>query len=127
MENSAERRAGWITFAGVMFLIAGAINVIAGIATFTDDNYFRTDKLLFGDITFWGWTWLTLGASQLLVSYLVFKRSGAGLFLGGLLAGLGIIDHLVAVGAYPVWSITVIVVDFLILWGLLTNSDLFIE
>ena len=124
---SAERGTGWVTFAGAMFLFVGTFNVIAGIAALADDNYFRTNELLFGDITFWGWTWLTLGASQILVSYLVFKRSGAGLFLGAVLAGINAIDHLVAVGAYPIWSIIVMTIDFLILWGLLTNSDLFIE
>jgi hypothetical protein len=125
--SSVDRGSGWITFAGAMFIFAGTFNVIAGIAALTDDNYFRTDELLVGDIKFWGWTWLTLGASQLLVSYLVFKRSGAGLFLGAVLAGINAIDHLVAVGAYPIWSIIVMTIDFLILWALLTNSERFIE
>jgi hypothetical protein len=125
---SLERRgAGWISFAGVMFLIVGTFNVIAGIAALADDDYFRVDELLFGDLSFWGWTWITLGASQILTSYLIFKRSGAGLFLGAFLAGLNAIDHLVAVGAYPIWSIIVMTIDFLIIWGLLTNSDQFVE
>jgi hypothetical protein len=122
-----QRGGGWITFAGVMFMIVGAFNVIAGIAALADDNYFRSEELLFGDLKFWGWTWITLGASQLLVSYLIFKRSGAGLFLGALLAGINAIDHLVAVGAYPIWSIIVMTIDFLIIWGLLTNSDEFVD
>jgi hypothetical protein len=122
----AERHgAGWIAFAGVMFVIVGTFNVIAGVAALADDDYFKANELLFGDLSFWGWSWITLGASQILTSYLIFKRSGSGLFLGAFLAGLNAIDHLVAVGAYPIWSIIVMAIDFLILWGLLTNSDQF--
>jgi hypothetical protein len=122
-----ERDAGWIRFAAVMFLIVGTFNVIAGIAALADHDYFKADDLLFGSLSFWGWTWLTMGASQILVSYLIFKRSGAGLFLGSFLAGLNAVDHLVAVGAYPIWSITVMTINFLIIWGLVTNSDAFLE
>jgi hypothetical protein len=122
----AERRgAGWVAFAGVMFLIVGTFNVIAGVAALADDDYFKGNELLFGDLSFWGWSWITLGASQMLTSYLIFQRSGSGLFLGAFLAGLNAIDHLVAVGAYPIWSIIVMAIDFLILWALLTNSDQF--
>jgi hypothetical protein len=122
----AERRgAGWVAFAGVMFLIVGTFNVIAGVAALADDDYFKGNELLFGDLSFWGWSWITLGASQILTSYLIFQRSGSGLFLGAFLAGLNAIDHLVAVGAYPIWSIIVMAIDFLILWALLTNSDQF--
>jgi hypothetical protein len=100
----AERRgAGWVAFAGVMFLIVGTFNVIAGVAALADDDYFKGNELLFGDLSFWGWSWITLGASQILTSYLIFQRSGSGLFLGAFLAGLNAIDHLVAVGAYPIW------------------------
>jgi hypothetical protein len=68
--------AGWIAFAGVMFLIVGTFNVIAGVAALADDDYFKANELLFGDLSFWGLSWITLGASQILTSYLIFKRSG---------------------------------------------------
>jgi hypothetical protein len=110
-----------------MFLIVGTFNVIAGVAALSDDDYFKADDLLFGNLSFWGWTWITMGASQILTSYLILKRSGAGLFLGAFLAGLNAVDHLVAVGAYPIWSIIVIALNFLIMWGLITNSDEFVE
>ncbi len=57
MEASRRRvpGEGWITFAAVLVLVVGTFNVINGIALIVDDNYFRADELLFGDLSMWGW------------------------------------------------------------------------
>ena len=63
METSARRvpGEGWVTFAAVLFLVVGTFNVINGIALIVDDNYFRADELLFGDLSMWGWLAITAG------------------------------------------------------------------
>ena len=35
-----EERSGWVTFAGVMLLIAGVLNIIYGIAAIGDSTFF---------------------------------------------------------------------------------------
>ena len=109
---------GWITFAGVMFLIASAFNAVYGIAALANDDYFAVDELLFGDLSMWGIFYLVVATVQMITAGLVLNRSSAGAFMGIVIAGLSAIVALVSIGAYPLWSVTILVVDALIIYGL---------
>lgn len=127
MKATATNRndSGWIPFTGVLLLFIGAFNVIDGIVAISKDDLFKADELLFGDLTMWGWIWLVLGVLQIFTSSLVFKRRMPGMILAvswAFLAGMG---HMLAVGAYPIWSLTMVAMCFLVMFGLLTNSDQF--
>jgi hypothetical protein len=117
-----ERRetpgGGWLTFAGVMFLIAGTFNTVYGVAALVNDDYFAVDELLFGDLSTWGVLYRIVAAAQVGAALLVFARSAIGAILGIFIAGLNATLALVSIGAYPIWSITVMVVDGLIIYGL---------
>lgn len=122
---SAPQRthSGIVTFAGVMFLIAGAFNIIDGIAALANDNYFKADELLFGDLSAWGVWWLFTGALLLLTGWLVMTRRIMGIVLGVSIAGINAITQLMFIKAYPAWSIAAMVVDGLIIYALTTNVD----
>src|SRR5215210_4132564 len=105
---------GWLTFAGVMFLIAATFNAVYGISALANDDYFAIDELLFGDLSLWGALYLAVAAAQAITALLVFSRSSIGSLLGMLIATLA----LVSIGAYPLWSITIMFVDGLIIYGL---------
>ena len=53
MEILPVKRAGMLTFAGVILVIAGSFNLLDGIVALTQDEYFRADELLFGDLSAW--------------------------------------------------------------------------
>lgn len=117
-----DRRSGWLTFAAVMFIAAAAVNILYGISALVNDDYFRVDELLFGDLSFWGVVYLCIGAIQLLAAILVLRRSVTGALLG---IGLALISGLVAlfsIGAYPVWSIVVLAIDGLIIYALTVHG-----
>jgi hypothetical protein len=126
METSAGRRGsegrGWVAFAGVMFLIAATFNAVYGISALVNDDYFRADELLFGDMSFWGVVYLIIAATQFVTALLVFSRSAAGVVVGIALAMLNATLTLLSIGAYPVWSIIVLVVDGLIIYGLTVHG-----
>ena len=68
MAESVAKRSGWITFAGVLALIAGAYNTLSGIAALTDDHALESQarEVLYGiDLTAWGWFWLVIGLVQM--------------------------------------------------------------
>ena len=45
-----EQRSGWVTFAGVMLLLVGTLNVIYGIAAIGDSSFFVNDtRFIFGN------------------------------------------------------------------------------
>jgi hypothetical protein len=118
LTDRRETGGGWLTFAGVMFLIAATFNTVYGISALVNDDYFAVDELLFGDLSMWGVLYLIVAASQVAAALLVFARSAFGAILGIFIAGLNATLALVSIGAYPIWSITVMVVDGLIIYGL---------
>jgi hypothetical protein len=115
---SEPRGRGFITLAGVMLFIAAAANALWGIAAFASDDYFAADELLFGDLSVWGGVYLGIAAVQLVTAVLIFNRSHLGALLGILIAGLNALVQLMAIGAYPIWSVIVLVIDGLIIYGL---------
>lgn len=129
MESSARRAPGerWVTFAGVLLLIVGTFNVINGIALLVDDNYFHADKLLFGDLSTWGWLALVMGVGQILIGFGVFSGNILAQILAVVWAMLNATLHLFAIGAYPAWSIIIMAIDILVIYGLIMYGRAFNE
>ena len=129
MTENVARRSGWITFEGVMAVIAGGYNALSGIAALADDDTVaaRADEVLYGiDLTAWGWFWLIVGVVQIITGVLIFQRNTWGLWLGVGFAGLSAMLTVVVMFVFPLWAIAVLTIDFLVLFGLLTESDEFL-
>jgi hypothetical protein len=129
MERSARRVSaeGWVTFAAVLFLVVGVFNVIDGVALLVDDNYFRPDQLLFGDQSMWGWLALVMGAGQILIGFGIFSGNILAQVLAVVWAMLNAFLHLLAIGAYPAWSIIIMALDILVIYGLIMHGRAFNE
>lgn len=125
MEASGPSRAGtgWAGFAGVMILVLGTFNVIWGLAALVNDDFFLADELLFWDLSFWGWVYLIVGAVQVLAAMLIFSGSEAGALLGIMFAIFNAIGALLSIGAYPIWSIIILVLDALVIYALTVYGD----
>src|SRR5215211_2710730 len=100
--GGVDERLGWTEFAAVMIFMAGMFNGIYGIAALLNDDFFRSDELLFGDLSMWGVLYLLFAAVQVAVALLILRRSSVGAVLGIVLAGLNAVVVLAAVGAYPI-------------------------
>lgn len=123
--QKADPATGPLKFASVMLAIAGVLSLIDGIAAVAGDNRFDASKLLFESLTGWGIAMIIVGALQLFAANSIRAREPRGLILGITFASLSGIVHFMSIGAYPVWSITVMVIDFAVLFALLTNDDAF--
>lgn len=56
-ERAAAHQAtdgGWLTFAGVMFLIGGAANILWGAGALDNKSYLPESGLLFSTLDTWG-------------------------------------------------------------------------
>ena len=129
MADNVEKGSGWITFAGVMAVLAGGYNLLSGIAALSDDDTIASQAkdVLYGiDLTTWGWFWLVIGLAQILTGVLIFQRSTWGLWLGVAFAGLSAMLTVIVMFVFPLWAIAVLTIDFLVLFGLLTQSDEFL-
>ncbi|HEU4658721.1 MAG TPA: hypothetical protein VFR97_14420 [Capillimicrobium sp.] len=110
--------SGWMVFAAVLFIGAAGLNVIWGISALVNDDYFAVDELLFGDLSMWGVIYLCVAAAQLAAGLLILARSAVGAILGIGLALVHAMLTLLAIGAYPLWSTVMLVLDGMIIYGL---------
>ena len=117
-EPSTSRGQDWAAFVVVLFFILGCFNLIDGIAALVQDDYFRVDELLFGDLTMWGALYLMIGVFQLGTAWLIYRGSEIGALLGIVLASLNAVVALLSLGAYPVWSVIILVLDGLVIYAL---------
>jgi membrane protein YdbS with pleckstrin-like domain len=128
VSEDLARRSGWITFAGVIALVAGGYNGLSGIAALADDDTLadRATEVLYGiDLTAWGWFWLIVGVVQLVTGVLILGRNIWGLWFGVAIACVSAFMTVFVMFVFPLWAIAVLALDFLVLYGLLTRSDEF--
>jgi hypothetical protein len=124
--ENVVKRSGWVTFAGVLAVVAGVYNSLSGIAALTDDDTLaaQTKEVLYGiDLTAWGWFWLIVGLAQIVTGVLIFQRNTWGFWLGVGFASLSAMMTVIVMFVFPLWAIAVLTIDFLVLFGLLTESD----
>jgi hypothetical protein len=114
--------AGWLTFAAVMFIAAAVFNALWGISALVNDDHFRADELLFGDLSMWGAIYLGLAVLLGLTAILIIRRHGSGIILGCLLAMIHGVVALMSIGAYPLWTVVLLVIDGLIIYGLTAHG-----
>lgn len=115
---------GWAYFAGLMMMLAGIFQVIAGLVAIFKDNVFvvGTNSLLVFDYSQWGWIHLIIGILLFFASFSVFAGGAFGRALGSMLAGLSAIANFAFFTAYPLWTIIVISVDILVIYALLVHG-----
>jgi hypothetical protein len=116
--NVPPRGSGWLSFAAVMIGLVGVFNIIWGLVALIQDDYFVADELLFADLSLWGVIYLIIGGIQLLTAGLIASRNPAGAVIGIFMASVSAIGALLSVGAYPLWSIIIMVIDGLVIYGL---------
>ena len=114
-----DQGEGWVTFAGIMIIVLGVLNVIWGIAAIGRSSFFVSDtKIVFHDVKTWGWIMLFVGIIELLVGFGIFARNQAARWAGVLIAGLNLIAALASIRAYPFWALVVVAIDVLVIYGL---------
>jgi hypothetical protein len=124
--TGSPRRSRFVTFAGVMFLMASAFNLLDGVVALTKDEYYRKAELLIGDLSAWGLWWLIVGVLQLGAGIAILRRKDWSLIPGIMLAGLNALTQLIFIRTSPAWSVSIMVVDGLIIYGLTTRLDEFV-
>ncbi len=110
---------GLLGFAVLMLGLAGAWNVIEGLLAIGDSRVFVGETtFVFSDLNSWGWIMLLLGTAMLLASLSILAGSELGRWFGIAVALLNAIGQLFFMTAYPLWAITMLAVDIVIVYAL---------
>ena len=113
---------GWMAFAGVMLLIGAAFNAVYGLAAIFNDDYLADEELLYGTVSVWGWLAIGFAVIGVIAALLLFAGNFWGAMSGIVIAGVNAIVHVMSIGAHPLWSVLVIAVDGLIIYGLTVHG-----
>lgn len=129
MEASTRRTrrpegSGWFTFAGVMLIISGVANLLWGIGALDKKEYLPENGLLFSNLSFWGWLSIIWAVVALIGAFLLLTRSPAGVVIGVSLATVSAVFWLFALPVLPIWALTIIAINVLIIHGLITHAEI---
>ena len=115
----ADSGSGWITFAGVVIMIAAILNIIDGIAAISRSSFFVANaRYVFSDLKTWGWIVLGLGVLQMVVGFGVWAGNRLARWTGIVIVSLNAVAQLLFIPAYPFWSLSLFALDVLVLYGL---------
>jgi len=119
-QSPSGMAVGGVIFAGVMMIMIGAFQVIAGLAAIIENDLFIVGKdyIFELDTTAWGWVHLLLGIVILLGGFALFSgKVWAGTF-AIVLATLSAIANFFYIPHYPFWAILIIALDVWVIWAL---------
>jgi hypothetical protein len=128
-ENLHASRAtgwvGWIFFAGCMMVLSGTFNVIWGIVALVRDEVFvrgPRGNVINLDYVTWGWVNLIFGIAAVAAGFGLLVGATWAYIIAVVMAGLSVVDNLLVIGAYPIWSTIVIAFDVLVIWAITVHG-----
>jgi hypothetical protein len=115
---------GWIAFAGVMMIVGGMLNAFYGLIALLNDEWvvWTNRGALYLDITEWGWIHLVVGLVVLLAGIGVFSGSILARAVGVIAVSLSLVANFLFIPAYPLWALTVVTIDVLVIWALTAHG-----
>ncbi|HMT05878.1 MAG: hypothetical protein KDB48_07970 [Solirubrobacterales bacterium] len=119
------RGAGRATFAAVMLLLLGVLNVVYGIAALDKANVLVNDtRLILTNLNTMGWVVIVLGVIQLIGGVSLLGGNTFGRIIGVLGGTLGAIGALLSIGgAFPWWSLAIFFLCIWVTWGIIVLGE----
>jgi hypothetical protein len=116
--------AAGVVFAGTVMLLVGGFQMLQGLAALLQDSFFVvSDDYAFEiDVTAWAWTHLIVGSIVLLAGFFVFTGALWARIIGIVLAVISAVVNFFYIPYYPFWSILIIAVCIVAIWGLCTQT-----
>lgn len=116
----AEGRGyGLVLFAGVLLLVSGFWNLIYGIAAIANSHVFVANAhYVFGNLRAWGWITLIFAILLLIAGGGVMAGNQMARWFAVAVLGLNLIEQMFSIPSYPFWSLTIIALDVVALYGL---------
>jgi hypothetical protein len=113
-------RTTWLDFASVLLWLVGGFNIMDGIAAIANSRYVN-GSTIFANLHAWGWFFLAWGIVQVFAGWAVFKGKRWGVILAIVTAFVNALAQLADVKAAPIWSIIILTLDVILLYGLVVE------
>ena len=119
------RGAGRATFAAILLLIAGTLNIIYGIGALDSANIFVNDtRYIFTNLNTMGWVLIVLAVIQLTGGFSLLAGNTYGRVIGIIGGTLGAIGALLSIGGDdPWWSLSIFFLCVWIVYGIVVLGE----
>jgi hypothetical protein len=118
-----EERSGWVTFAAILLLLGGTLNIVYGIAGIGKSHFFNQNaEYIVSNLKTWGWIILIIGIIQILAGGSLWRGGLFGRVMGIFAASLSAIGALMSLPAYPFWSLAIFALDIIIIHQIATRG-----
>lgn len=119
-EQPSAWAAGYAAFAGVVLIMVGFFQAVAGLAAIVDDTFYVVGReyVFQFDATTWGWIHLIIGLVVLLAGFGIFSGNVLARTVGVLAAAVSGLASSMWLPWYPVWGVVIIALDIAIIWAL---------
>jgi hypothetical protein len=122
-----SRWSGWVTFAGVVMLVLGAVDVFEGIIAIVRDRYYvlTPNQIIVFDMRAWGWITLIWGVIIGLAGFGLLIRNNWARWFAVVVASLNVFEQLAFVGSaqWPLWALTGIALSIVVIYALIVHWD----
>ncbi len=120
-----SRTSGWVDFAGAITLLLSVFNITYGIAALVNDEWavLAANRILLLDLTALGWTYLIIGIVQLVVGFGIMAGAAWARVIAISGAFISAVASMAWLSVYPVWSLVILVLDVLVIYGLIAHGD----
>ena len=119
----SKKGGGWIGFAGVVLIIAGAFDIVSGLWALDHKGTVGDQVLYESNLETWGWIYLIVGILIVVAGFAVFQRAQWARWVGVLAATVGIIIEFFWMFQTPGRSLLYIVIAMLVIYGLVVYGD----
>jgi hypothetical protein len=118
-EEPSYKGAGWLLFASIMFVVAASLNIIWGIAAVSNSHFFVAHAtFILSGLNTWGWVAIVFGCVEFLAAVSIWRGGEFGRWFGIVVAGIAAVVAMMMIPAYPFWSLTLVAIDLLVIYGL---------
>jgi vacuolar-type H+-ATPase subunit I/STV1 len=124
-ESEITGWVGWIVFAGTMMMLLGVFHMFEGLISLFRHAYIHfptTGMTIQVSYTSWGWIQLIAGALVFLTGLSLFTGRMWARVLAIILVAISALVNFAWATLFPVWSITLLALDFFIIYALIAHG-----
>ncbi len=116
----------WVAFGGVVMFVAGALDVVAGLAALLRPAFFvaTAEELVVAlQWSVWGGLHLAWGLTLAAIGLGVVRGDRRARMAGVVIAALSAVRNVLFLGVAPVWMTIMVALDLLIVYALVVHGD----
>ena len=114
-----------LSFAAILLLIVGTLNIIYGIGAISDANFYVNDtRYILTNLHTLGWVLIILGVIQLTGGFSLIAGNTYGRVIGIIGGSLGAIGALLSMGDHhPFWELAIFFLCVWVVYGIIVFGE----